>query len=166
MIGLDSLSTYGKLPLYTFVFFGEIGGDQRRLRGSRMGKPSRSNALRILIVDDNRDTALGLALLLQRDGHDVRFAQSGLEALEHARSYFPNVVLLDIGLPGLNGFNVAERMRREESCKGTSIIAISGYSHEENQRRAWEAGIDDFLVKPIDYDVLTAMISQAIVSPR
>src|SRR4051812_45484816 len=96
---------------------------------------------RILVVDDDRDTARSLARLLARDGHVVQLAYSGLEAVDQARQHPPDVVLLDIGLPGLNGYHVAERLRREESCRDCSIIAISGYCREEDQRRTREAGL-------------------------
>src|SRR3954454_3834919 len=116
-------------------------------------------ALRILIVDDNRDSALGLAMLLGLDGHDVRVAHTGLEALELARRDPPDVVLLDIGLPDINGYRVAERLRREDACQGCSIIAISGYCREEDQRRTREAGFDHFLSKPVEHDGLMALLA-------
>jgi len=115
----------------------------------------------ILVVDDDRDLARSLARLLVRQGHKVRLAYDGIEAVDQARLHPPDVVLLDIGLPGQNGYHVAERLRREAACDGCSIIAISGYCREEDQRRTREAGFDDFLAKPVDYDGLVSVISQA-----
>jgi PAS domain S-box-containing protein len=122
----------------------------------RNGKP----ASRILVVDDNADGAKGLARLLKLLGHDVRTASDGPEAIEAARAYRPDIVLLDIGLPGIDGYEVARRLREDERCRSSVIIAVSGYGQEEDRRRAREAGFDHHLVKPIDHDALISVLSK------
>jgi CheY-like chemotaxis protein len=105
--------------------------------------------LRVLVVDDNRDTATACSMLLRQMGHEVDTAYDGIAALEHARTFHPQVVFLDIGLPGLNGYEVA-RSLREEGFRNEVIVAISGYGQPDDRRRSREAGFDHHLVKPID----------------
>lgn len=112
---------------------------------------------RILVVDDNADTASGLARLLKLLGNDVRMAHSGPAALLEARSYRPDIVLLDIGLPGMDGYEVARSLRRE-GFDQTVIIAVSGYGDETAQQRSRQSGFDHHLVKPVDLDSLVALI--------
>jgi CheY-like chemotaxis protein len=104
---------------------------------------------RILVVDDNVDLARGLARLLEIRGHDVQVAHDGLTGLDKAMKSKPEVVLLDIGLPGLDGYQVAAHLRQDETIKDATLIAISGYGQEEDVRLAKEAGFDHHLVKPI-----------------
>ena len=113
---------------------------------------------RILVVDDNVDTARGMARLLKLQGHDIRTAHSGPDALEAAREHRPEFVLLDIGLPGMDGYEVASRLRREDFGKGVMIVAVSGYGQEEDRRRSREAGFDHHLIKPVDPDALMALL--------
>jgi PAS domain S-box-containing protein len=114
---------------------------------------------RVLVVDDNVDTVRGLAKLLKLLGHDVCVAHDGPAAIEAARSHRPEVVILDIGLPGMDGYEVAGRLRREECCRDAVIIAVSGYGQEGDRRRSEEAGFDHHLVKPVDYSILTALFA-------
>ena len=113
---------------------------------------------RILIVDDNRDTAGALAGLLQGSGFEVRSIHDGREALPAAREMLPRTILLDIGLPGMDGYEVAERVRREKALEGVTIIAITGYGEEQAFRRSREAGFDHHLVKPVDFDTLLDLL--------
>ncbi|MBX6312346.1 MAG: response regulator [Isosphaeraceae bacterium] len=115
---------------------------------------------RILIVDDNVDAAKGLARLLRLLGHAVWLAHDGVAALEAAHIHRPQVVLLDIGLPGMDGYQVAERLRAEEDLKDCLLIAISGYGQERDRHRSQAAGFDHHLVKPVDYDALLALLAQ------
>ena len=115
---------------------------------------------RILVVDDNVDTARGMARLLMLVGHTVATAHSGPEAIETARQHRPEVVLLDIGLPGMSGYEVAARLRQEESCQGALIIAVSGYGQDDDRRRSREAGFDHHLLKPLDHDALLELLVQ------
>ena len=116
---------------------------------------------RVLVVDDNVDTARGLARLLKLLGHDVRTAHDGPAAIEAARDHRPEFVLLDIGLPGMDGYEVAQSLRQEECRKEAAIIAISGYGQDEDRRRSREAGFDHHLVKPIDHDALLTLLARA-----
>jgi CheY-like chemotaxis protein len=104
---------------------------------------------RILVVDDNVDLARGLARLLEIRGHEVQVAYDGPTGLDKAKKSKPDIVLLDIGLPGMDGYQVAAHLRREEAVKDAMLIAISGYGQEEDLRLAKEAGFDYHLVKPI-----------------
>ncbi|HEV3168289.1 MAG TPA: CHASE3 domain-containing protein, partial [Isosphaeraceae bacterium] len=115
---------------------------------------------RILIVDDNRDLARGLAKLLRLLGHETESAHDGPSGIEAVRAYRPEVILLDIGLPGMDGYEVARRLRMEEGLRDTLIIAISGYGQEEDRRRSREAGMDHHLVKPVDVKTLMDLITQ------
>ncbi len=115
---------------------------------------------RVLIVDDNLASALALADLLRMSGYEVRSAHDGREAISAARLHRPEVILLDIGLPGMDGYQVAERLRREEGLAGATIIAITGYGEEHSRRRSREAGFDHHLVKPVDYDNLLGLLAR------
>jgi signal transduction histidine kinase len=105
---------------------------------------------RILVVDDNQDAANSLAMLLRMKGHDVRTAYDGLEAVDAAATHKPDVVLLDVGLPRLNGFDVARRIREGESQGHVVLVALTGWGHDEDRRRSKEAGFDHHMVKPAD----------------
>ncbi len=113
---------------------------------------------RVLLVDDSADTVSGLADLLQEWGHTVRTAHDGLSGVEAAMSYQPEVVLLDIGLPGMNGFEVARRLRAEPSLRDALLIAVTGYGQDSDRRRSREAGFDHHLLKPLDFDRLRSLL--------
>lgn len=121
---------------------------------------------RILVVDDNVDTAESLALLLRLRGHEVETAHDGPDALKKAGSFHPEVVLLDIGLPGLDGYQVAGRLRRRRQTAKALLVALTGYGQEEDQRLAREAGFDYHLTKPVDpliiYDLLARPRPEAV----
>jgi CheY-like chemotaxis protein len=111
--------------------------------------PARGRPARVLYVDDDPDIAESLAQLLRDMGHETRVAHGGPEALALARDFRPEVVLLDLGLPGMDGFEVARRLREQPGQERLPLIAVSGYGHEEDQRRSREAGIEHHLVKPV-----------------
>jgi two-component system CheB/CheR fusion protein len=111
----------------------------------------------VLVVDDNRDAADSLSLLLQTQGHEVQTAYDGEEALAMARRFGADLVLLDIGLPLMNGFEVAKRLRSGGSA--ARLVALTGYGQPEDLRRSREAGFDGHLVKPIDLVSVTEMLS-------
>jgi signal transduction histidine kinase len=119
---------------------------------------SHTRAQRVLIVDDNRDAAATLARLLRLMGHQVETAHHGQLALEVATRVGPDVILLDIGLPGLDGFNVCRRLRQHAMTAGARIIAVTGYTQEEDRRRSREAGFDAHLVKPVDLEALEGLL--------
>jgi PAS domain S-box-containing protein len=114
--------------------------------------------LRILVADDNVDTANGMAKLLSRSGYDITIAHDGPSALEAARATRPDVLLTDIGLPGIDGYEVARTLRQDEAFKATMFIAVSGYGQDADRLRAHEAGFDHHFVKPLDYDALLAVL--------
>ncbi|MCC6533291.1 MAG: response regulator [Burkholderiales bacterium] len=116
-------------------------------------------ALRILVVDDNEDSAESMSLLLQCDGHDIGTAYSGETALRLADTLRPDVVLLDIGMPGMMGYEVAQRLRCQNGLDSTMLIAVTGYGRESDVAQARAAGFDHHLVKPIDYDKLRALLA-------
>jgi two-component system CheB/CheR fusion protein len=110
---------------------------------------STARSSRVLVVDDNVDAADSLAMMLAMFGHDVRTAHDGEAALEVALGWRPEVVLLDIGLPGLDGFEVARRMRRHPSLRDVVLVALTGYGQDTDRQRSQEAGFDRHLVKPV-----------------
>jgi PAS domain S-box-containing protein len=116
---------------------------------------------RVLVVDDNHDMATGLAKLLTLLGHDVQTAFDGQTAIDLAITFRPEIVLLDIGLPGMNGYDVVRRLRTEDCCRNSLIIAITGYGQVEDIRKSKEAGFDHHMVKPIDYHALMTVMAQA-----
>jgi PAS domain S-box-containing protein len=118
--------------------------------------------VRILVVDDNVDAAESLAILLQIDGHTVTVAHNGMDAVQRAESWRPDIVLLDIGLPGMNGYEVAEALRARDDCP--ELIAVTGYGQPADTRRAREAGFRVHLVKPVDARDLSAAIAQCATS--
>jgi PAS domain S-box-containing protein len=114
--------------------------------------------LRVLVVDDNHDAAELLGMLVEHWGHQVAMAHDGAEALEVAARFRPHVVLLDLGLPLLDGYEVAGRMRRDPALAGAVLIAVSGYGRSEDRQRTREVGFDDHLVKPVDHEVLRKLL--------
>jgi CheY-like chemotaxis protein len=116
-------------------------------------------SLRILVVDDNVDSVESLAALLRASRHDVRTAHDGPTALEAALDYLPNVVLLDIGLPRMNGYEVAEKMRQQPLIKNVVLVAMTGYGQESDRQRSREAGFDHHLVKPADIGKLQQILA-------
>ena len=121
-------------------------------------KPARP-ALRVLVVDDNVDTATSLALLLTESGHEVRTAHDGPTALEAALDYRPDVALLDIGLPGLDGFEVAKRIRQQPILQKVVLVAITGYGKASDQQRSQAAGFDHYLVKPVKFEKVQEVLA-------
>jgi CheY-like chemotaxis protein len=118
-----------------------------------------SRPRRILVVDDNMDAAQSLAFLLQAEGHDVCVAHDGEQALISAADFRPDIALLDIGLPKLDGYGVAEAIRRESWGKGILLLALTGWGQNDDKRRAREAGFDFHLTKPVDLDQVNGLIA-------
>jgi CheY-like chemotaxis protein len=114
---------------------------------------------RILVVDDSRDSAQSLALLLGSLGADVHTVQDGPTALDELEAYRPSVMLLDIGMPGMDGLEVARRARQQAGGRDLTLIALSGWGQDEDRRRSREAGIDYHLVKPVDLDELGRLLT-------
>jgi PAS domain S-box-containing protein len=119
--------------------------------------PPASRPARILVVDDNMDSAHTLAKLLSRQGHDVRTVYDGPSAIEAARAHRPEFVLLDIGLPGMDGYQVAARLR--QANEHSILIALSGYGQESDRNRSREAGFHHHLVKPVEHGLLAELLA-------
>ena len=124
---------------------------------------------RILVVDDNADAANAVAMLLSLDGHEVECAYSAQEALERLPKSRPDIALLDIGLPGMNGFELAKRIRAHPELAAIRLVALTGYGQAEDKARAAGAGFDEHLVKPVDLRTLQQALArvprQAVAAP-
>ncbi len=121
----------------------------------------RETARKILVIDDNRDAAESLGMLLQHDGHAVEIAFGAEEGLRLARDHRPEVILCDIGLPVMDGYQVIRQIRADKQLARAYVMALTGYGREEDQRRSREAGFDLHLTKPIDRATLTAALESA-----
>lgn len=126
---------------------------------SEISEAAPSSAHRILVVDDNRDAAEMLAELLILSGNELRLAHDGLEALEVSDDFRPDVVLLDIGLPGMNGYEVARKIREQTWGERIVLVALTGWGQDEDKRRSRDAGFDHHLTKPVEPDVLLALLT-------
>jgi CheY-like chemotaxis protein len=109
---------------------------------------------RVLIVDDNEDAANSLAMILELGGHETASVYSAVEALQRAAVFRPDVVLLDIGLPGMDGYEVAQKMRELPGLRDIRLVAVTGYGRSDDRLRARDAGFDDHLTKPVEFAVL------------
>jgi len=109
---------------------------------------------RVLIADDNRDSAAAMSMLLQLCGHEVHIAASGVEAFGIAERVRPDIGILDIGMPDLNGYEVAQRIRDEAWGKDMTLIAVTGWGQDADKRRALAAGFDHHLTKPVEFEKL------------
>ena len=116
--------------------------------------------LRILIVDDNQDSADMLAMLLQFSGHEAHTAHDGLAAVKAAATLQPDVIFLDIGLPLLNGYEAARRIREQQQDRRPVLVALTGWGQDEDRRRSEEAGFDAHVVKPIDEGILDQLLAR------
>lgn len=128
------------------------------MHGKADGGGGPTTLLRILVVDDNVDSAESWGILLELLGHEIRIAHDGPTALETARDFRPDVVLQDIGMPGMNGYDVARRMRDDPSTAGAMLVAITGYGRDEDRRDARDAGFDHHLTKPADLKVVDELM--------
>lgn len=115
---------------------------------------------RILVVDDNHDSALSLAMMLSIMGHETRTAHDGESAVSTAESFLPEVVLLDIGLPKLNGYEVASRIREKAWGESMFLIAVTGWGQEEDRQRSSEVGLNVHMVKPVEPAALERLLSE------
>lgn len=131
------------------------------LASARDGASAQAVRRRVLVVDDHRDAARILSLMLDTLGHDVRMATNGEQALDEVRAFHPEVVFLDIGLPRLDGYEVARRLRTRPEGKDVKLVALTGWGHEEDRQRSREAGFDHHLVKPVNARTLRALLEAA-----
>ena len=122
------------------------------------GQPT-TRPLRVLVVDDNEDTVLSFSMLLKASGHDVRTAHDGPTAVQAALDYRPDVVLLDIGLPVLNGYEVAKRIRQHSVLKNVVLVALTGYGQDSDRQTSLQAGFNHHLVKPAPLEQLEQILA-------
>jgi CheY-like chemotaxis protein len=115
---------------------------------------------RVLVVDDEPAVAESMVVFLELEGHQVRSAASGEVALRLLQEFRPQVVLLDIGLPGQDGYAVARRIRQAPGGDGLKLVAVSGYGHDEAREHSRQAGFDRHLVKPVDPEVLGTLLAE------
>ncbi|MEJ0003177.1 MAG: response regulator [Pararobbsia sp.] len=113
---------------------------------------------RVLLVDDSVDAASAMSLLLETLGHEVRVAHDGFAALETVAGFAPEVVILDIGLPGMDGFQIARALRAREETAGALLIALTGYGQASDRQHSHEAGFDHHFVKPVSFDDIERVI--------
>jgi CheY-like chemotaxis protein len=116
-------------------------------------------AARVLVVEDSVDAAESSAKVLALFGHEVQVARDGPEAIAAALRWQPEFILLDLGLPGINGYEVARRLRQDMACQKMVLIAVTGYGQPADRERSREAGIDHHLLKPVDWGVLRSLLS-------
>jgi PAS domain S-box-containing protein len=155
--GLGEGSTFTvRLPLVDT----RAGGTDPQMMPAATSARSPKSGCRVLVVDDNVDGAESLARVLEICGHETRTAHSGQEALDAARPFGPKVVLLDIGLPGMNGYEVAKRLRGEPSLNGVVLVALTGWGNEDNKRQSREAGFDFHLTKPVEVGVIENILAR------
>lgn len=121
-------------------------------------------AWKILVVDDNRDAADSLAMLLELNGCETEIAYDGLSAIPVAREFVPDIALLDIGLPGLSGYDLARRLRELPDLSQVILVAVTGWGQEDDRRRTRESGFDRHLVKPVDPGELRQLLTE--LKPR
>lgn len=149
---------------------GEGRGSEFRLRFPRMPAPApdaepaaasgRASGMRVLLVDDHDDARATTRMLLEISGHEVVEAADGLAAVERAGDSAPDVAIVDIGLPGIDGYEVARRIRANPSTSALPLVALTGYGQDDDRRRALAAGFDDHLVKPVDPESLVRAITR------
>lgn len=130
-------------------------------------QPTRApDAVRVLIVDDNRELIQMMGKIMQRQGYEVHLRYSGQSGIEAAESLKPDVLLLDIGMPQLDGYAVCEHIRRQAWGKPLPIIALTGYGREADKQRSWAAGFDGHLLKPVDYARLPELLAKTMAARK
>jgi CheY-like chemotaxis protein len=115
---------------------------------------------RVLVADDNEDAGESLAMLLRLDGHEVQVANNGAEALAVFDRMRPDVAILDIGMPGLSGYEVARKIREREAGDKVMLIAVTGWGQDADKTRASEAGFDHHFTKPVEPEALSALLAR------
>jgi CheY-like chemotaxis protein/two-component sensor histidine kinase len=145
-----------RLPASAQVVDSDQGGET----GQQTHQSPAPSGHRLLVVDDNQDAADSLAMLLRLQGHEVRVAFSGVAALEMTKTYTPDVVFLDIGMPGMDGYEVARRLRQQPALAKTVLAALTGWGQKEDRRRTAEAGFDHHLVKPPEPQALENVLGE------
>ncbi len=138
-------------------------GDSSVIRPESVRKRTEDSILprrRILVVDDNEDAAEMLALMLACWGQETQVANDGLSALAAARAFRPDVVLLDIGLPGMSGYEIARHLRELPAAESILLVAVTGWGQDTDKQQSRDAGFDEHLVKPVDPDTLRTLLTR------
>jgi CheY-like chemotaxis protein len=135
--------------------------DDASVAMSSSERSSDEHGARVLVVDDNKDAAESLAWLLRAHGHEVYVAFSGPAALEMVKQHRPDIAFVDIGMPGMDGYEVARRIRSHAGAQSTVLVALTGWGQQEDRRRSAEAGFDHHLVKPPDLLSVQALVASA-----
>jgi two-component system CheB/CheR fusion protein len=118
-------------------------------------------SLRVLVVDDDIDAARSLAMLLEGNGHSVALAHDGITALSVAPQFHPHIALVDIGLPEMDGYELARRLRADPQLQDVALVAVTGYGRSDDSIRSYEAGYDEHLVKPVKFTALEEILARA-----
>jgi PAS domain S-box-containing protein len=160
-VAADSAGVGGGSKFVVRLPLAQAGPQETNASASEVGRDS--SGRRILVVDDNRDAAASLSMMLSLLGHDTRTAHDGLEALDVAAAFRPEIVLLDIGMPKLNGYDVARRIRQEPWGANIVLVACTGWGYEEDRRRSDDAGFDQHMVKPVDPQALMKLLRELSV---
>jgi CheY-like chemotaxis protein len=138
-----------------------IAAPPSRTADHAISRVAASRPCRLLIVEDNDDAREMLRIALEHDGHEVHEAADGLAGLEAALSLRPDIALIDVGLPGFDGYEVARRIRGRPEGKGIYLVALTGYGQAEDRRRSEAAGFDEHIVKPVDPLGLASVLARA-----
>jgi CheY-like chemotaxis protein len=134
---------------------------ERRASSAELEEPAAGEDLRrVLVVDDNRDSATSLCMMLELMGSEARAAFDGMSAVETAAEFRPDIILLDIGMPGMDGYEVARRIRAQPAYEDVTLVALTGWGQEEDRRRSQEAGFDHPLLKPVDLRAVEELLSE------
>ena len=149
-----------RLPLAQVAMLPEPAPTDRALRGA-----GANGGLKILVVDDNVDAAVTLAMILEVSGHATRVAHDGYQALEMARDFRPRAAFLDIGMPGMNGYDTASALRAMPELDGVTLVALTGWGAESDRQRSREAGFDHHLTKPVQLQVVEELLSGLAATP-
>ena len=137
--------------------------DAPSLKPAELGsQPAATAARRVMVADDNKDAADSLAMLLELAGHEVRVARGGRAALSLAQTFRPDVALVDIGMPDLNGYDVARQLRRERWGTGIYLVALTGWGRDDDRQQAKEVGFDRHMTKPVDPDEVDKLLTYTL----
>ncbi|SEO33157.1 PAS domain-containing protein [Duganella sp. CF517] len=165
-ISVASGGAHGGGTTFTLRLPLSVGDEAARPAHDRPAAAPRADMLRILVVDDNADAAQTLASLLEFKGHSIRVANDGIEALEVVQDWIPEVGLIDIGMPNLNGYELAQALRNNPALDGMALIALTGWGAENDRALSREAGFAEHLTKPVDVDAIEAVLGKLPRTPQ
>ena len=156
----DGLGRGSEFVVRLPISAGAFDQDRGRETGDEVCQPPSPSGYRLMVVDDNQDAADSLAMLLRLQGHEVRVAYSGMAALEMTKTYTPDVVFLDIGMPGMDGYETARRIREQPGLAKVVLAALTGWGQKEDRRRTAEAGFNHHLVKPPEPKAVESVLAE------